>query len=113
MKVAEHTLSFNIAAEFTRTPGPRYISEGAFSGEEFRERFLKPLFEKAVEEDLIVSIDLDGGYGYAPSFLEESFGGLAREYNPEAVIRAFRWKSDEEPYLIESIVGYIRKARGG
>ena len=37
------------------------------------------------------------GEGYAASFLEEAFGGLARKHGGEAVERTLRFKSDDEP----------------
>jgi hypothetical protein len=113
--VAENTLSLNIAAEFSRTPGPRFRSEGKFSGEEFRETILKNRLDRAMKEGLTLHVDLDGGYGYATSFLEEAFGGLARQrqYDPEVILKTLTIKSDEEPYLIEDIRAYIGKARGG
>lgn len=112
MKVAENTVTLNVAAEFSPTPGPRFRTEGRFSGEEFRETVLKERFEQAQKEGLKLQINLDGGYGYATSFLEEAFGGLARIYDPELVLETLRLKSDEEPYLINDIQGYIQKARG-
>ncbi len=113
MRVAENTITLNVATEFSQTPGPRFRSEGKFSGEEFRETILKDRFEQATKESTKLQIDLDGGYGYATSFLEEAFGGLARIYDPSVVRETLCFKSDEEPYLIEDIYGYIRKARGG
>jgi hypothetical protein len=110
MNVADTALEINIAQEFTPTPGPRFIREGKFSGEQFREEVLKERFVQALQESAILNIDLDGGYGYAPSFLEEAFGGLAREYGPAPVLKTLRFKSDEEPLLIRDIDGYIRKA---
>jgi hypothetical protein len=112
MNVAENTLNLNVAAEFSRTPGPRFRREGKFSGEEFRETILKSRLERALKEGVDLHVDLDGGYGYATSFLEEAFGGLAREYDPNLLLRRLTIKSTEEPYLIEDIFGYIRKARG-
>jgi hypothetical protein len=111
--IAENTLSLNIAAEFSRTPGPRFRSEGKFSGEEFRETILKSRLERALREGVMLHVDLDGGYGYATSFLEEAFGGLARQYDPELILKTLSIKSDEEPYLVEDIRGYIGKARSG
>ena len=78
MDPAEETISHSIAQDFTRTPGPRFRSEGKFSGEEFRQEFLEKWFAEARQQGAKLFIDLDGGYGYAPSFIEEAFGGLAR-----------------------------------
>lgn len=113
MKVAENMIMLNVASEFTKTPGPRFRTEGKFSGEEFREDVLRERFERALKESAKLQIDLDGGYGYATSFLEEAFGGLARIYDPALVLDTLLFKSSEEPYLIEDISSYIRRARGG
>ncbi|HHW4136600.1 TPA: STAS-like domain-containing protein [Yersinia enterocolitica] len=61
--------------EFSKFPGPRYISLGEFSGEEFRDEYLIPALEKYDE----VTVNLDGVFGYGSSFLEEAFGGLVRK----------------------------------
>jgi hypothetical protein len=113
MNVAEKTLNLNVALEFSKTPGPRFQTEGKFSGEEFREGILRKRLDEALKEGSVLHIDLDGGYGYATSFLEEAFGGLAREYESDQILKTLSFKSDEEPYLIEDIRGYIRKARSG
>jgi len=57
-------------------------------------------------------VDLDGGYGYATSFLEEAFGGLARLHGSEGVSKTLIFRSEEEPYLIEAIARFIKEARG-
>ncbi len=81
MKIAEDTIILKVATEFSRTPGPRFRSEGKFSGEEFRETILKDRFDQVIKEGTKLQIDLDGGYGYAPSFLEEvAFGGTSRAF---------------------------------
>lgn len=112
MKIAENTVTLNVASEFSQTPGPRFRTEGRYSGEEFRETILRKRFDEAVKEGAKLQVDLDGGYGYATSFLEEAFGGLARLYDPATVLDTLCFKSKEEPYLIEDIRGYIQKARG-
>lgn len=72
-------ITINIATDYTKTPGGRFISEGEYSGQDFREKVLKPKFLQALENNDQLTVILDGGYGYATSFLEEAFGGLARE----------------------------------
>ena len=54
---------------------------------------------------------LAGTAGYATSFLEAAFGGLAREYPISDVLATLEFKSDDEPYLAEEIRSYIREAR--
>ena len=99
-----------IAKDFSETPGPRYKKDGEYSGEQFRDDILLPKFKECPDGEKII-IDLDGGYGYPSSFLEEAFGGLARIYPPEQVLAKLQFVSTEEPSLIETIIKYIRKAR--
>ena len=106
-------MKMNIATEFSGVPGPRSRKEGQWSGEEFREELLIPRFCEAEEAEEKLIIDLDGGCGYATSFLEEAFGGLARVYPPERVLKVLEFKSTEEPYLASDVREYIREARTG
>ena len=99
-----------VARDFSRTPGPRRRTEGKFSGEEFLV-LLKTRYVEAVETKAVLIIDLDGAAGYATSFLEAAFGGLAREFDPEEVQRTLKIKSDEEPDLVDEIKSYIAEAR--
>jgi len=100
------TTMINIAKEFSDCPGARYYEDGEFSGQEFREKLLEPIFE----EMETITVILDGTEGYATSFLEESFGGLARKFDKESVLSKLRFISEEEPDLIEEITGYIKEA---
>ena len=65
----------SIPQDFTRYPAGRYISDGSYSGERFRDEFLVPALRSAQR----VEVHLDGTLGYGSSFLEEAFGGLVRE----------------------------------
>lgn len=67
--------TFKIASEFSFVPAGRYVTDGAYTGERFREEFLKPMLER----ENVVEIDIDGAAGYGSSFLEEAFGGLVRK----------------------------------
>lgn len=106
-------ININICQDFSETPGARYRSEGNFSGEAFRDDVLEPLYKKAVKNMEKITVNLDGGYGYPTSFLEEAFGGLARKYNPTEVLSLLEFISEDEPSLIEEIKGYIKNARKG
>ncbi len=108
--VAKRTLTFNAAEQFGRTPGPRLREHGEFSGQEFREEHLRPLLEQARSNGVKLIVDLDGAAGYATSFLEEAFGGLAREFGSQAVSNTLELKSNDEPYLVDEILTYIRNA---
>lgn len=104
----------NIAQDYTKTPGGRFIKDGPYSGEDFREKQLKPKFLESLEKKEKMKVILDGGYGYGSSFLEESFGGLARELKAQE-LREIEIVSEEEPQLTEDIQSYIDdalKARG-
>ena len=70
-----NTKTINIAEDFSRYPSGRYVSDGLFSGEEFRNDILAP----ALKDNDKVIVILDGVNGYPSSFTEEAFGGLVRE----------------------------------
>lgn len=102
------TIVINIATQFTATPGARHKSDGPFSGEEFRENFLETYF-KETKDDTVLEIILDGVEGYATSFLEEAFGGLARRYGQERCFRKLKFVSKEDNLLLDEIKSYIDK----
>jgi hypothetical protein len=103
--------TLSIAKDFSPTPGGRYRRQGPNSGEQFREEVLLPRFEEAALANKILVVDLDGGLGYASSFLEEAFGGLVRLKKSVAVVeRTLRFVSNDEPYQIKDIQRYIREA---
>lgn len=99
----------NIARDFSRAPGGRFKTDGEASGEDFRERFLEPLFKLQSGLDKICIV-LDGSYGYPTSFLEEAFGGLARKFGAARVLAMFDFVSKEEPMLVEEIKDYIGRS---
>lgn len=104
-------LNISIKNDFSTTPGHRSPADGPFSGELFLETVLKPKFEEALKSNEKIFIDLDGTAGYATSFLEASFGGLARLYPIDTVLKNIIPSCNNEPYLVEEIRGYIRDAR--
>lgn len=104
-----NTREIKIAVDFSDTPGGRYKKDGNFSGEEFRENLLLPAFDDLKEDESLL-IDLDGGFGYGISFLEEAFGGLARLRTPGEVEKKLRFISNDEPELIPVIREYIANA---
>lgn len=74
-------------ADHAPSPGGRYIKDGEFSGEWFRNEFLVPALRNAVAGDDTLTVELDGTSGYGSSFLEEAFGGLIRKryFEPQIV----------------------------
>ncbi len=63
-----------VARDFSRSPAGRYVKDGPYSGEAFRENLLRPAL---IEHERVV-VDLTGALGFGSSFLEEAFGGLVR-----------------------------------
>lgn len=105
-------IELNIAKEFCRVPGPRKRTEGKFSGEQFLQDLLRPRFQEALSAGLPLHVNLDGATGYPTSFLEEAFGGLAREFGPTRVKENLEITCTDEPYLVQQIYRYIQSAKG-
>ena len=56
-------------------------------------------------------VDLDGAkYDYPVAFLEEAFGGLAREFGVEPLKIALQVKSELDPDLISEIEELIERS---
>lgn len=106
-----NVIKISIAQDYTRTPGGRSISEGAYSGEEFRVKILKPKYLEALKNNEKLEINLDGCYGFATSFLEESFGGLVRDLKDKRILDTITIVCNDAPHLIEKIKSYIQKAQ--
>lgn len=100
-----------ISNDYTKTPGVREEIEGDFPGEKFLEKILSPRFKQALAEKKKLFVDLDDTAGYATSFLESAFGGLAMEYKDHKIILDnLELKSDDDPFLIDDIKEYIKDA---
>ena len=96
----------DIGREFTRFPAGRYVTDGNFSGEKFRETVLIPAL-RAYRE---LRIFLDGTMGYGSSFLEEAFGGLVRAgFDKQDLLRRLLLVSNDRS-IVEEIQEYITKA---
>lgn len=98
-----------IAKQYTKSPGGRFRKEGEYSGEDFRETILKREYEHSKKNDENLIVDLDGGYGYGSSFLEEAFGGLVRALN-DVDISMIKIISHEEPQLVDDVYKYLNDA---
>lgn len=96
--------------DFSKTPGTRHVDEGLFSGEDFRQKVLDDQFNKALKRHVKLVVNLDRTIGYGTSWLEEVFGGLVRDFDKEKVEQTLEFISEEEPYLIDDINGYIKDA---
>lgn len=102
----------SLAKDFSRIPGARFAKEGDYSGEEFRSNFLAPALKHAVENDVYVTVVLDGTAGIGTSFLEEAFGGLIRidKFSLDQITKRLIIISDEEPDYIDEIKEYLNEA---
>ena len=91
-------LRINIAKDFGIVLGGRWIRLGPCSGEEFYIKKLEPSFLNAKKNNTKLYIELDGTKGYPSSFLDQSFGELARRHGVSEVrntiifeTKIFRW----------------------
>ncbi|MBV8603222.1 MAG: STAS-like domain-containing protein [Pelomonas sp.] len=101
------TKHISIAKDFSPFPAGRYVTDGPFPGEAFRDQVLLP----ALREHGDVTVDLDGTNGYGSSFLEEAFGGLVRKggYSPADLKIRLHIKSQRQSYEVR-IWNYIADA---
>ena len=98
-------VTIKVAEQFSRFPAGRFITDGPFSGESFRRKFLEPALKGS--EDLVV--DMDGARGYGSSFLEEAFGGLVRAGLSKEIVRKVQIRASSASLKAE-IYDYIDKA---
>ena len=84
-----------IADEFSKYPAGRFTADGPYSGADFRDNILAPALQDE-ELDKVVVV-FDGVAGFGSSFLEEAFGGLAREHKMERSLldRKLQLKADD------------------
>lgn len=99
-----------IASDFSVSPGGREIKEGPFSGEEFRVKLLSPMYADALKEKEKLIVDFDGCFGYATSFLEESFGGLVRERKEKGILNNIQLIANDDLSIPRLIYEYVEKA---
>lgn len=104
-------MTINIAKDYTETPGGRYIDEGLYSGEDFRNQLLEPKFIESIMKNERLIINLDGCYGFSTGFLEEAFGGFVRKgYDGETFLASLIFISYDNPKVITEIEKYIKEA---
>ena len=97
-----------IATDFARYPFGRYVDDGPYSGQRFREEFLAPALERDSNE---ITVVLDGAIGMGSSFLEEAFGGLVRQgFDRDEVARRIRISSSRDGTKMSEIARYIAEA---
>lgn len=80
-------MTLNIPRDFSEKPGARYEAQGPNSGEVFYRDKLRPMYLEACSSGESLTVIFDGALGYPPSFLDQSFGSLAREFGVDEVCR--------------------------
>jgi len=105
-------MRIKISKDFSSTPGPRFIREGDFSAELFRKELLLPAITKAIKDNVVLTVDVDGTAGYGKSFFEESFGGLIRDEGLayDGIIKHLEVISEEESIHKEKIYYHLKNA---
>ena len=107
--MAEKTIiEYKFAEEYSKYPGGRFERLGPYSGEDFRDNVLRKVFET---EGTTIVIDATGVItSFSPSFLDECFGQLAREYGLEIFNEKLTIYSDDNPGLLEKMMYYVERA---
>lgn len=103
-------MRIDIVKEFTDTPGGRTIKEGEYSGELFRDSLLIPRYLSAVQNNEILEICFDGAFGYPPSFLDESFGGMVKKLKKKNILKNICIISNDDLSIERRINQYVSDA---
>jgi hypothetical protein len=98
-----------IAQDFSPNLGVRYKSLGLFSGEQFYDELLEKRFKEAKAANEQLHIYLDGASPYGSSFLDESFGKLARNYSVSEVSKILVFHTINYKWIVEFIRSNIWK----
>lgn len=90
-------IKISVLESFTEYPGLRHNSISEDSGEQFYHIVLNSIFANAYSKNCKLEIDLDNTAGYAPSFIDESFGNLVYDFSLVEVQKRLIIKSEQEP----------------
>lgn len=104
-------MKIKIAVDFTDAPGARYYKDGDHSGQEFYETILKEAFETCSNNNDKLIIDFDDCYGFASSFLSESFGRLSTEFGANTVLSILEFVSEQDPLIPAQVIAIIKAPR--
>ena len=89
----------NFIDEFTDCPGGRLEIHGEFSGQEFREKLLKP----ALQQFDRVVLNLNGAVGFPSSFIDEVFGILSHEVGYDRMKQQLVIDLTDDPLALREI----------
>ena len=104
------SLRINIADDFSDTPDGRTPADSDFSGERFRKELLLPMYNEALRTGVKLEIYFDGCYGCPPSFLEEAFGGMAREEKIRGILDNIILIANDDETIHTRVEKYVREA---
>lgn len=96
-----------IAKEFVDNPGARDREDGPNSGQQFLEDIFISRFNKALEGNYIIMVDLTGVLGYPSSFVSGSFGKLSIERGSTVLLKHLKFKSDNNPLNVDKVINEI------
>ena len=98
-------------ADWSDTPGGRERKHGPWSAVQFYDERLGPAFDQALNDDSVVVIDLDGTAGFLPSFIEETFGGLARKHGTDVVLKHLDIICDDDPETLKDAWDHVKNPK--
>lgn len=95
----------DLGRDFARLPFGRFPDDGPNNATRFRDEFVIPALEKGGT----VTVVLDNAKGIGSSFLEETFGELAKRlgFSVDDFFRRIVIVSEDHPDLIESVREYV------
>lgn len=100
-------IKYNFATQYSKYPGGRFERLGPFSGEDFREKVLRDIFVSGKS----IEIDATGVVtSFSPSFLDEAFGALAKEFGLQKFVATVKLYSNDNPSLSEKMMYYVERA---
>lgn len=100
-----NTLTILNIKDYSENPGPRYCSQGNYSGEDYYHKVLNDKFYETYKNHKMLIVDLDGTSGYKPPFLDEIFGNLVYDFGIDQVESILKIKSNDEPAWNNMIYG--------
>lgn len=104
------TTTYEFAKQFTDCPGGRYEGRSEKSGEEFRKNILMPL----LEQNDHVELNLNGVFGFPPSFLDEVFGPLIKKYGADGLKKRLTVVLTDDDLGVRNIEAtFERHGKGG
>ncbi len=107
-------LMINIATDFSKVPGKRYLNEEnngeKNSGERFLNSILEPKFLEAEKNNVKLVVNVDDLLTRPSSFYDGSFGELSRKYKSDRVLKTLIITSTENSNIREIIDEYITNA---